>query len=143
MIKQTSFCSVNTFLLLKQLLQNFFLFSFFVLRNINLSKSLMHTWCDSYRVFKFLIWNEDWKNQLILITKHINANVVFCFNFAKILFSHRKFNSIIIKITHKLFIRFLILSGCIFRRLRCVNMKPKITLLIVIFDLDKSFFWTF
>ena len=47
-----------------------------------------------YRIFKFLIWNVDWKSQLVLIAKHINTNIVLRFNLAKILFSHRKSNSI-------------------------------------------------
>ena len=55
-------------------------------------------------IFKWFIWNVDWKNQLNFKTIHINANVVFCFNLAKIFFLHRKFNPIIIKIISKLFI---------------------------------------
>ena len=50
------------------------------------------------------------ENWLVFITKHVNANVVFCFNFAKILFSNGKPNSIIIKILNKFFIVELILE---------------------------------
>ena len=44
MLKETSLCSVNTFLLLKHCKQflQYFLISFFVLWNINLSKFLLH-----------------------------------------------------------------------------------------------------
>ena len=57
-----------------------------------------------YRVFKFLIWNVDWKNQLVFIAIQANANVVFRFNLAKSFYSNRKPNLIIIKIINKLFI---------------------------------------
>ena len=56
------------------------------------------------RVFKFLIWNVNWRNQLVFITKHVNANTVLLFNLAKIFFLHRRFNPIIIKIIIKFFI---------------------------------------
>ena len=46
----------------------------------------------------------NWKSQFFFITKHINTNDVFCFNFAKIFFSNRKPNPIIIKIINKFFI---------------------------------------
>ena len=62
-----------------------------------------------HRVFKFLIWNVNWKNQPILVTKHVNGNVVLFFNLAEIFFLHREFNSII---TSFLSSR-VIISGCI------------------------------
>ena len=46
----------------------------------------------------------NWKSQFFFITKHINTNDVFCFNFAKIFFSNRKPNPIIIKIINTFFI---------------------------------------
>ena len=57
-----------------------------------------------HRVFKFFVWNVDWKNQLVFITKRINANVVFTFNLGKIFPLHRKLNPIIIKTISKFFI---------------------------------------
>ena len=57
-----------------------------------------------HRVFKFLIWDVKWKSQFVFITKHVNANIVLFFNLGKIFFSHRKFNSILIKIINKLFV---------------------------------------
>ena len=54
-------------------------------------------------VFKFLIWKVNWKSQTIFVTKHVNANVVFCFNLAKIFFSHKKLNFILIEILSKFF----------------------------------------
>ena len=57
-----------------------------------------------HRVFKFLILIVDWKSWVVFITKHINANVAFPFNFTKIFSSHRKLSPIIIKIISKLFI---------------------------------------
>ena len=154
MLKQTSLCSVNTFLPLKhykQLLQKYFLFLFFLLWNINLSKSLMYTqWLVfiSYKqqihwVFKILIWNVDWKSQLVFVTVLIDANTVLFFNFATIFFLHRKFNPIIITIINKLFIILWNYFWMYFWRIKMPNMTPKKTLLIVIFDIDLSFFWTF
>ena len=57
-----------------------------------------------YRVFKFLIWDVNWKSQLVFITTHIIANIVFCLNLGKIFFTNRKLNSIIIKIISKFFV---------------------------------------
>ena len=57
-------------------------------------------------IFKFLIWNVNWKSQFVFITIQINANVVFRFNIAKIFFSNRKPNPIIIKIISKLLLIF-------------------------------------
>ena len=77
-----------------------------------------------HRVFKFLVWNVNWKSQFVFITKHVNANVVFCFNLAKIFFSHRKFNSIIIKIINKFFIFFCNSFWMYFYRINMPNMTP-------------------
>ena len=44
---------------------------------------------QTHKVFKFFIWNVNWKSQPIFITKHINANVVFCFNLGLCLFMIR------------------------------------------------------
>ena len=44
---------------------------------------------QTHKVFKFLIWNINWKSQPIFITKHINVNVVFCFNLGLCLFTIR------------------------------------------------------
>ena len=84
-----------------------------------------------HRVFKFLIWNVNWKNQLIFITKHVNANIVLFFNLAKIFFSHRKkLNSMTIKIINKVFIFPCNSFWMYFCR---INM-PNMTFLIIIFD---------
>ena len=114
LLKQTSSCSINIFFLLKhckQLLQNYF-FLFYVLCSVKIF-DIHVMWLvfinnkqQTYWIFKCLIRDMNWKNQLVFITIHINANVVFCFNLAKIFFSHRKFNSIIIKTISKLFYRF-------------------------------------
>ena len=56
------------------------------------------------RVFKFLIWNINWKSQFVFITIYINANNVLFFSLAKIFFSYRETNPIIIKIISQLFI---------------------------------------
>ena len=66
-----------------------------------------------HRVFKFLIRNANWKSQLVFITKHIDTNVVFCFNLPKIFFSHTKLNPSIIKIISKLVISLYIFTGLI------------------------------
>ena len=71
-----------------------------------------------HHVFKFLIWNLNWKSQLVFITKHINANVSFCSSLAKIFFSQRKLNSIIRLLTSFLF-SCVILSG-VFTGLICL-----------------------
>ena len=87
-----------------------------------------------HQVFKFLIWSFNWKSQLVFITKHINANVVFYFNLAKKLFSHRKTNSIII--IRKLFVVLCNSFWVYFYGINMPNMTPKKTLLIIIFDVD-------
>ena len=63
-------------------------------------------WLRTFRTFNTLNFTENvnWKSQPIFVPTHINANVVFCFNLAKIFFSYRKLNSIIIKIINKFFI---------------------------------------
>ena len=60
-----------------------------------------------HRIFKFLTRNVNWKSQLVFITKHVNANVIFHLSLVKIFFLHRKLNSILIKIFKKFFIFFL------------------------------------
>ena len=116
MLKKTSLWSVNTFLLLKQckqLLQKYFLFFTlcFVkhksvkIFDVHIMQIVFINYKQQiYRVFKFLIWNVDWKNKLIFIRKHVTANSVPFFNLPKIFFSQRKFNPIIIKIISKFFI---------------------------------------
>ena len=69
-------------------------------------------------VFKLLIWNIDWKNSPIFITKCINANVFF-FNLANIFFSHRKLNFIIMQIISKFFV---ILSNSFWMYFYWINM---------------------
>ena len=120
MLRQNSLCFVNTYLLLKhcqQLLQKYFfififlfcfvkhksvkVFDVHIMRFITINyKQQIH------RVFQFLIWNVNWKSHLVFIAKHVNANVVLFFNLPKIFFSHRKFNSIILKIISKFFYLF-------------------------------------
>ena len=79
-----------------------------------------------HRVFKFFIWNVNWKNQLILMTKHLNGNVVFFFDPAKVFLSHRKSSSIIIKIINKFFLScFVILSRCVFTGLIYLTWQMK------------------
>ena len=109
-------------------------------------------------VFKFLIWNVNWKSHPIFITKHVNANIVYFFNLAKIFSLHRKLHPIIIKIANKLFIflhNFFWISNMpnkffinfsnffwmYFYRINMPNMTPQETLLIFIFDVDSNFFW--
>ena len=136
MFKQTSLCSVNTFLLLKhskQLLKiYFFVFLCFVKQKSSKIFDVNIMWLvfisykqQTYHVFKFLIWNVDWENQLVFITIHGNANAVFHLNFAKIFFLHRKLNPTIIKITHKFLSFCIILSGCTFTGLRCLTWHHK------------------
>ena len=77
-----------------------------------------------YQVFKFLILKVNWKRLFVLITKHVNANVVLFLNLAKILFFHRKFDSIIIKITNTIFIFFCKFFWMYFHRINMPNMTP-------------------
>ena len=90
-------------------------------------------------VLKFLIWNVNWKNQLVFVTKHINANIIFCFNLSKIFFSHRKSNPIIITIINKLIIILRNSFWISFYKINMPNMTPKKTLLTVIFDVVSCF----
>ena len=79
-----------------------------------------------HRAFNFLISNVDRKKQLIFITKHNNANAIFCLNLSKIFFSHRKPNAIVIKIIKKFFLSSrVILSGCILTGLICLTKHHK------------------
>ena len=87
-----------------------------------------------HRVFKFLIWNVNWKSQFVFITKHVNANVVLFLNLAKTFFSHRKFNSIIIKIINKIFIFFCDSFWMYFYRINMPYMTPYKIFLIVILN---------
>ena len=78
----------------------------------------------------------------LFITKHIDANIASHLNLAKIFFLHWKLNSIVIKITNKLFIflwnfsglvicltsflsTFLIFSWCSFEGLICLTWHHK------------------
>ena len=120
MLRQNSLCFVNTYLLLKhcqQLLQKYFfififLFCFVKHKSVKVfDVHIMRFITINYkqqirRVFQFLIWNVNWKSHLVFIAKHVNANVVLFFNLPKIFFSHRKFNSIILKIISKFFYLF-------------------------------------
>ena len=110
---QTSFFTLCQRIFTTKILQkNSFLFLLFVLWDVNLIVFNIHImWpvfinCkqEIYRVFKYLIWNVNWKSQFVVIIKHINANIVLSFNLAKTFFSHRKFNSIIVQIISKLFV---------------------------------------
>ena len=148
MLKQISFCSVNTFLLLKQckktLAKVFFVFILCFVKHKSVKIVDIHImWLvfisykqEVYRVFKFLIWNVNWKSQLVFITIHINANVAFLFNLAKIFLSQRKLNPVIIKIISKLFIGLSNSFWMSFYWINMPDMKPKKTLLIVTFDVD-------
>ena len=78
------------------------------------------------------------KSQFILITKNIDTNVVFRFNFTKF-FRYRKFNSFIIKVINKLFI---FLFNSFWMYFYWVNMSyvtPKKTFLTVVFNFNQSF----
>ena len=137
MLKQISFCSVNTFSLLKQckktLAKVFFVFILCFVKHKSVKIVDIHImWLvfisykqEVYRVFKFLIWNVNWKSQLVFITKHVSANVVLRFNFIKIIFSQRKPNPIIIKTISKPSIFSCILSGSIFTGLICLTWHHK------------------
>ena len=80
---------------------------------------------QSHRAFKFLIWKENWKSQFVFITKHVNANVVFYFDIAKVFFSHRKINFIIIMIINKYLSSHVILSVCMFTGLICLTWHQR------------------
>ena len=146
MLKQTFLCSVNTFLLLKTmqatLAKVLFVFILCFVKNTSARIFDIHImWLvfinykkQIHRVFKFLIWNVDWKNELIFVTKYVNANVAFCFNLAKIFFSHRKLNPTIIKIISKLFIILYNYFWICFYGIKIPKMTPLKTFLIVIFD---------
>ena len=148
MLKQISLCSVNTFLLLKQckktLAKLLFVFILCFVKHKSVKIFDIHImWLvfvsykqQVYRVFKFLIWNVNWKSQLVFITIHINANVAFLFNLAKIFLSHRELNPVIIKIISKLFIGLSNSFWMSFYGINMPNMKPKKTFLIVTFDVD-------
>ena len=74
--------------------------------------------------------------QIVFITKHVNANVVLFFNLAKIFFSHRKPNPIIIKLINRLFM-FPCNSFCMYvYMIDMPDMTLKKTFFIVIFDSD-------
>ena len=129
--KQTFLCSSKSFSLLKHCkhyLQKCFLFLFFVLLNKNLSKSLIQKSCD---LFSSVVYNESMQSsnflsdmnrisQITFITKSINANVIFLFNFTTILFRDRKFNIYTIKIIKNSLSAFVILSGCIVYGFKCL-----------------------
>ena len=85
-----------------------------------------------YWIFKFLIGN--WKNQLVFITIHVNANVVFPLNLAKYFFSYSKLNSIIIKITSKHFTGLSNSFWMCFYRINMPNMTPWKTFLTSFFS---------
>ena len=130
-------------------MQKYFLFLFFVLWDINLLQSIdthiMWLAFISYQqqthpVFKFLIWNVNWKTQLVFITKHINANVVFCFNLTKIFLSYKKLNSIIIKIISKLFVILCNSLWIYFYWINMPNMHHNM-LLTVQLDLYSQLIW--
>ena len=137
-------CSSNTFLLLKhwkQLLQKYFLFSFFCfVKHKSVKIFDVHViWLvfishkqQIHRIFKFLIWNVNSKTQFILTTIHVNANVLLFLSLAKIFFSHRKFNPIIIKTISKFFIVLCDSFWMYFFWINMPNMTPKKTLLIFI-----------
>ena len=80
---------------------------------------------QTHRVFKILIWNINWKTQLVFITIHFNPNTFFHFNLAKIFFSYRKLNSTIIKIINKYFIFSRNSFLLYFCWIKMSNMTPK------------------
>ena len=143
MLKQTSLCFINTYLLPKhctQLLQKYFLFLFFVSWNCFVKHESVKIfnvhimWLvfinhkqQIHGNFKLLIWNVDWKGLLVLVTKNFNANIVFLFNFIKIFFLHRKFHSIIIKIINKFFIHLCNFFWTYFYGINIPNMTSKKT----------------
>ena len=118
MPKQSSLCFVNTFLQLKhskKLLEKYFFFLFFYFFFFVKHKSVkiffytmrfitINNMQQIHRVFKFLIRNVNQKNQTILATKNVNANIILFFNLAKVFFLNTKVNSIIFKIISKFFI---------------------------------------
>ena len=116
MLNQTLLCSVKTFLLLKhrkQFLQKyFFVFILCFVKHKSVKIFDIHImWLvfvnykqQIHWIFEGLVWNVNWKSQFIFIIKHVNANIVLFSNLAKIIFSHRKHNPIIIKIISKFFI---------------------------------------
>ena len=77
-----------------------------------------------HRGFKCLIWNVNWKNKLVLVTKHINTNTFLFLNLAKKFFLHRIFNFIIIKIISQFFILFCNSIWMYFCRINMPNMTP-------------------
>ena len=107
--KQTSSCSTKIFSLLKQCkqyLQKYFLFLFFVLLNIKSFKifyvhimwfNFISYYQKIYWTPKFLIWYVNRISKFVFITKNIHTSFVFHFNFIKIIFRYRKFNSFTIK----------------------------------------------
>ena len=138
MLKQTSLCFVNTFILLKhckQLLQKYFLFfcfCFCFVKHKSVKIFDIHVmWLvfinykqQIHQVFKFLIWNVYWKNQLVFITIHINANIALFRTFARIFLIYRKLNSIIIKIISELFISLCNTFWVYFYGINMPNMTP-------------------
>ena len=145
MLKQASLCFVNTFLLLKyckSILQNALSLLFVKHKSVKIfHEHIMRFITISYkqqihRVFKFLNRNVNRKSQSIFVIKHVNANIGYCFNFAKIFFFHRKFNFIIIKIISKVFIFFCNSFWMYFCRINMPNMTLNKTLFIIIFDVD-------
>ena len=137
MLRQSSLCFLNTLSLLKhckQLLQNHFLFYIFCLMKHKSVKMFdvyimrfitINDMLKIYQPFKFWIWNKNWKNQSIFVTKHVNANVAFSLNLAKIFFLYRKLNSIIIKIFSQVFITFSNSFWIYFYRIIMPNMTPQ------------------
>ena len=77
-----------------------------------------------YRVFKFLIWNINWKSQLTFIIKHANVYIVFHFNLAKIFFLHEKLSFIIIKFFSNFLSVFLNSFWIFFEGFSMSNMTP-------------------
>ena len=149
MLKQTSLCFINTFLLLKHC--NFYksIFCFyFLFCETWIYQSL---WCTRNVTCLYLIWTTNPLNFQIFdlkrrfyfilfysyftfIAKNIDANVAFHFKFTKFFFWHRKFHSIIIKIINKFFNFLRISFWMYFYWVNMPNMTPK----KIIFD---QYFW--
>ena len=138
MLKQSSLCFVNTFLLLKhskKLLEKYFLFLFLFLFVKHKSVKIFDVYTirfitinymqQIHRVFKFLIRNVNQKNQTILATKHVNANIILFFNLAKVFFLNTKVNSIIFKIISKFFIFLCNFFWMYFYGINMPNITPR------------------
>ena len=86
MLKQASLCFVNYYNTLNDSYKSIFCFySLFSERyksvkifNVHIMPFITMNYKQKIHwVFKFLIWNANWKSQFVFITKHINARIKF------------------------------------------------------------------